>query len=551
MTARLRTLTRPLAALFAAATILLTFQSGHDAHGGWSLAHVPAAFAQVSSWVATFTGAPAAPARFYPENWDVVVHSRDVDYWREFEPMLAEHGPDCGPPTTTHLVSRYEDAVYQCRDHVMTAVNAGGYGLVYLTPNQMVDFSTGEAVVKFDVSTFRASPRDYFDLWVTPYEDNMQLPLDSWLPDLGGEPRNTVHVRLDFGGSFFVASVVRDGQFEDLPLATDQRYDTVLTPSQARRETFELRISRTRVRFGLPQHDLWWIDTPVADLGWDKGVVQFGHHSYTPDKCDPGELCRPGTWHWDNFSISPSVPFQMLRGDQRWTDRTTSPTVRFPAPAPAGAHLRFGGIGDGLQASIDGGRTWVDVRRQPSIGRVNDENFKSYWMPIPAGTTRVDFRGRDWWGGDWMVRDVSIWSQSAAGTTTPPVSTPPVGTPPPVATPPTTPPVNCSARPAFVVRAEPAAPGLLRVVVAAGRSAGASNNELRTVRFGQVTNGSIEIAARGVMGSNSALSLPSGTREATFMVRRAANNAATTVPLTLTDDCGEWQTFVGGGPGAF
>ena len=39
----------------------------------------------------------------------------------------------------------------------MTSINASGYGVIYLTPDQMVDFSAGEAVVRFDMSTFRTS----------------------------------------------------------------------------------------------------------------------------------------------------------------------------------------------------------------------------------------------------------------------------------------------------------------------------------------------------------------------------------------------------------
>ena len=61
----------------------------------------------------------------------------------------------------------------------------------------MVDFSGGEAVVRFDLSTLRTSPRDWVDIWLTPYEDHLQLPLDNWLPDLTGEPSRSVHLRMD------------------------------------------------------------------------------------------------------------------------------------------------------------------------------------------------------------------------------------------------------------------------------------------------------------------------------------------------------------------
>ena len=48
-----------------------------------------------------------------------------------------------------------------------------------------------------------------------------------------------------------------------------------------------------------------------SSLGWTQGVVQFGHHSYTPFKdCESHPfICEPDTWHWDNISINPAKPF--------------------------------------------------------------------------------------------------------------------------------------------------------------------------------------------------------------------------------------------------
>ena len=45
--------------------------------------------------------------------------------------------------------------------------------------------------------------------------------------------------------------------------------------------------------------------------------------------------------------------------------------------------------------------------------------------------------------------------------------------------------------------------------------------------------------------------LPAGTTSSTFYVRRATAGQAVTLPVTITDSCGPWTTFVGGGPGAF
>ncbi|MCC7368660.1 MAG: hypothetical protein IT306_09565 [Chloroflexi bacterium] len=45
---------------------------------------------------------------------------------------------------------------------------------------------------------------------------------------------------------------------------------------------------------------------------------------------------------------------------------------------------------------------------------------------------------------------------------------------------------------------------------------------------------------------------PAGTRSVEILVQRVVQNGGATVnPIRLTDSCGEWQTFVGGGPEAF
>jgi hypothetical protein len=43
---------------------------------------------------------------------------------------------------------------------------------------------------------------------------------------------------------------------------------------------------------------------------------------------------------------------------------------------------------------------------------------------------------------------------------------------------------------------------------------------------------------------------PANSSTVIFSVRRAAAGQATTVRFTVTDQCGSWPTFVGGGPNA-
>lgn len=364
------------------------------------------------SFLETFDGMPLSPQPWNPASWDVTVHSRDVSTFYQPDPMNADHGTDCTPPPATHSITSYEDSVFVCHDHMMTAINAGGYGVIYLTPNQQVDFSNGEAVIRWDMSTARKSSRDWVDLWITPFADNLQLPLQSWLPDLDGPPRRSIHIFMDNfnGGTVFKAELYRDFNSQSLDGNSWTTYETFLTPSQTRRDTFELHISRTHLKFGMPAYDFWWVNTDIPALDWSQGIVQFGHHSYNPGKaCNFDGTCGPNTWHWDNVYISPATTFTIFRANQRHVDPTTPPDITLPAPAPTNAFLRFAGVGPHIEVSFDGGQTWRSAQA-PNQNEFIAEHFWSYWMPIPSGVSGLQIRGQDWYGGVWMVRDISVWS---------------------------------------------------------------------------------------------------------------------------------------------
>ena len=383
---------------------------------------VPATYADAIlnsfSFVEEFFGRPEAPTPWSPYNWDIVVHSRDIDTWQELDPIVADHGSDCSGAPHTHVVTKYEDAVFSCNNHVMTALSADTYGVIYLTPDRVVDFSKGEAVIKWEMSTLRRSSRDWIDVWITPFDQHLELPLNMELPDLAGPPQNAINISLDYSwNSVFKGRVVRN--FEEIPIEGTadywKGYEMVLTPDAIRRDKFELHISETHIKFGMPDYDLWWIDTDIESLGWTGGIVQFGHHSYNPKKaCDFDGSCDGNTWHWDNISITPSRQISLIRGKTRYVDGTTDPTMVFPQGAPQNGYLRFAGIGFDLEVSLDDGKSWQPAQMQlQRSDKIVDDHFKSYWMPIPMGTTRVQFRGKEWWGGDWQIRDVSIWANDA------------------------------------------------------------------------------------------------------------------------------------------
>jgi hypothetical protein len=378
---------------------------------GYRLIPVPTPSAVV--FTETFDGSPDKAEPWNPVEWDIAVHSRDTETWNRLEKMDAAHGSDCSPHPAKHPVTYYRDAVYQCRDHIMTAINASGYGAIYLTPNHMVDFTDGKAVIRFDMTTARTSGRDWIDLWITPYEDNLQLPLSEWLPDLSGEPKRSIQVEMGFSEqkSHFKVNLVRNFQVEELRSASWIAYEDYLTPSSTRRDTFELQISRSHVMFGMPDYDIWWVDEDIPALDWTVGVVQLGHHSYTPEK-DCGD-CAPNTWHWDNVEISPAVPFTIIPARQRFGDQKNSRgRFHLTAPAPNNANLRFSAVGKNLEVSFDRGKTWQKAQPQAQK-RYEEGPFWSYWMPVPAKTSQVWFKGDNWWGGDWRVKDLSVWALSA------------------------------------------------------------------------------------------------------------------------------------------
>ena len=372
----------------------------------------------------TFDGKPGSPKPWHPDGWDVTVHSRDANTWEQLDPVGAMHGSDCGAPPATHEASSYDQAVFQCKDHVMTTMNSTGYGLIYLTPDVIADFSNGTATIKFDVSTLRTSSRDWWDVWITPFAENLQLAIDTGFPDLSGPPKDAIHIRLESENVLSVG-IIRDFSLVQFPDYPNDRvtgdwftgYNTFLKPDAARRDTVEIQISKNHLKVGMPQHNFFWVDSAIPALNFGSGIVQFGQHSYNPTKdCGDGTIpgpdgkCTPNTWHWDNVSIAPATPFTMIKADRRSVSDHGARSVQFATPAPANSFLRFAATGT-IEVSVDEGATWQGAVLSPIQKPSEDDGgFHSYWTPVTAGTNRVMFRGQGSWQGPWNARDISVWS---------------------------------------------------------------------------------------------------------------------------------------------
>jgi hypothetical protein len=139
-------------------------------------------------------------------------------------------------------------------------------------------------------------------------------------------------------------------------------------------------------------------------------VVQFAHHSYNPTKDGAGV---PATWHWDNFTLTPSVPFTVIHTPTRAVIGTTG-TVTFNSPAPSNSWLRFTAVGS-VQYSLTGGASWLQATKQAFVG--NYAHQSPYFLAIPAGTQTVHVRlaTEDWYQGPFIAKDFAIWSRSLPG----------------------------------------------------------------------------------------------------------------------------------------
>ena len=92
--------------------------------------------------------------------------------------------------------------------------------------------------------------------------------------------------------------------------------------------------------------------------------------------------------------------------------------------------------------------------------------------------------------------------------------------------------------------------GLLSATIAAQTFPSTPANRLIGVRLTRLDNALVTLNGSPVTGGQP-VNLPGATSQATLLVQRQAAGRASTVSFVVIDTCGEWPTFVGGGPTAF
>ena len=110
-------------------------------------------------------------------------------------------------------------------------------------------------------------------------------------------------------------------------------------------------------------------------------------------------------------------------------------------------------------------------------------------------------------------------------------------------------PPSCSPRPSAKVDTAKLTGGRLDVTITAGVGPGAPNNSVKALRFNTPSNARILVNGQQVAGGSRVTW--TGSDPAKFVVERIQAGVGAMVPLVVEDDCGDWTTFVGGGPSAF
>lgn len=425
-----------------------------------------------SEFVETFTGTPSSPKSLvmnYPR-WSMYPVSQGSFSWvLNPDPMIAQHGPNCEKPedfgyrgwdgkivpSGFHKLTSLDDTVYQCANHVMTASNPqrGGTGndMVVMKPNHMVDLTKGVATISVDVSTLGTSIGSWWDMWITPWDNQLLHPTEHPI-HFSGRPKGALQSQIrDFdnlGQSKKWLFQAYDNNYRPLiaentqPNGFDITFDkgapdirSFVGISTTRRDTYEMRIDKANSTVQLfiravSDNELKLIKTHKVPGGinFDYGVVQFLSANYNPttNAANPNcaHPCRiPTTWHWDNAVIKPAVPYTLINANQRliWDD-SPSKKITWDEAAPANARMLFIANSDSYvstdrpELSFDGGATWKKAQwvRPTNDGGVFTPRFDmlTYSIDVPHGQREALIRGKNYDSktqiGKWAAQNFQI-----------------------------------------------------------------------------------------------------------------------------------------------
>jgi hypothetical protein len=159
------------------------------------------------------------------------------------------------------------------------------------------------------------------------------------------------------------------------------------------------------------------------------------------------------------------------------------------------------------------------------------------WTPtLPATATAT-------WTPTLPATATATWTR----TLTPPPSSTSTPTRAPTATPTPYP------RPSVGIVTSTSTPGQLQVTITARDAGCSSNNQLQALHFTRLANATVEVPGVGpiIAPSSTPIVVSGQPASIALTMHRITTGQAATVELVVTDGCGDWPTFFGGGPNAF
>jgi len=107
---------------------------------------------------------------------------------------------------------------------------------------------------------------------------------------------------------------------------------------------------------------------------------------------------------------------------------------------------------------------------------------------------------------------------------------------------------NCAERPRIALNTVRIAAGTLQVTLTATDSATVADNVLQSLAFNHIVNAFVTIGTQMNQVNPFTQNFVPATKTAQFTAKRNTAGQAMQVDFGVTDRCGLWQTFVGGGP---
>ncbi|HEY7059868.1 MAG TPA: choice-of-anchor Q domain-containing protein [Chloroflexota bacterium] len=136
-------------------------------------------------------------------------------------------------------------------------------------------------------------------------------------------------------------------------------------------------------------------------------------------------------------------------------------------------------------------------------------------------------------------------TRSPTATASPAITNTPTRAPTPTATP--------YPRPNVGVQVAPGGGTLQTTITARDAGCAQGNNQLQSLQFTRLTNATVDVGSPplATVARPTTVPLPAHPATMPLTAHRTSASQAVTVELTVTDGCGAWPTFVGGGPNAF